>query len=435
MDTISEVVVECLDRLITPFAHAILWSTWKAGSSGSWALFRGWRASGIPLTECLAADLLLMDAEWRHDSSDKQMLASVASITPCERLYAVLAKAANWAEVTHEPANAPVAPVTLSIPTQRAGPDFIRWLQKGGEEKGWSQHGSQTHWNRMGALLEAVESRLVHASTEGAGVLTAAIERFAMDRGRWLKVAGGGKSEVVEHAIRSRTWLAGQVALEFGSFVGYTAARLGDAMRPRGGRCVSIEVDPSQAVISRHLVDLGCLSDTVEVWIGQVRDVLPRIIEEAGAHSVGLIFMDHKGMIFHEDTMALERLGAAVFGAHLVADNVVSPGCPLFLWHVKHSPAWQSTAWALREFLELHIEDWMVVAKLANPRAEEPLPQAPTSWHGLAWFTDHARRRSEGMRPAEGFLQPSDRAYFAQRVRDHYVHAGIEALPWAFRII
>eukprot|EP00747_Dinoflagellata_sp_TGD_P043273 gnl/TRDRNA2_/TRDRNA2_142598_c0_seq1.p1 gnl/TRDRNA2_/TRDRNA2_142598_c0~~gnl/TRDRNA2_/TRDRNA2_142598_c0_seq1.p1 ORF type:complete len:158 (-),score=46.42 gnl/TRDRNA2_/TRDRNA2_142598_c0_seq1:24-461(-) len=45
----------------------------------------------------------------------------------------------------------------------------------------------------------------------------------------------------------------------------------------------------------------------------------------------------------------------------LVCDNTISPGSPLLLWDLRHNTGASHTLWALQEFLEEAIEDWMVV--------------------------------------------------------------------------
>merc|ERR1712139_590823 len=100
-------------------------------------------------------------------------------------------------------------------------------------------------------------------------------------------------------------------SVELGTFVGYTAVRLARAscMQSQGSRAVvTVEVDPVQACIARHIIDLGRLSCTAEVWIGQSRDVLPRLLEEFSLRGVGLLFLDHKGQVFHADLAYAECL-------------------------------------------------------------------------------------------------------------------------------
>ncbi|CAE8735468.1 unnamed protein product [Polarella glacialis] len=204
-------------------------------------------------------------------------------------------------------------------------------------------------------------------------------------------------------------------------------------MHRRGGgpataRVMTVEVDPVQACIARHFLDLAGLSQTVEVSIGQVKDVLPRAVESFGAMSMGLIFMDYKGSIFHTDLEMLENIGAVGRRCVEVADNVALPGAPLLLWRLAFSPSWDLTAYAMMEFFEPNTEDWMALGQYLGPAGDPP--PAPASWQRLSWHTDHMRRRACGLRPTEGDMFEADRVAYSRHVRRHFLAAGIEAIPW-----
>lgn len=293
------------------------------------------------------------------------------------------------------------------------------------------------HWDKLSAVIEFVEERLPHGGLQLPELplrLLSLLETFAQSREHWLKVAGGAKAEVLEYTFRSRSWQPFEVAVECGTFVGYSATRLAVEMwrhgrGPATARILTIEVDPVHACVARHFVDLAGISHVVEVSIGQVRDVLPKVVETFGSRACGLVFMDYKGSIFHTDLALLERLTALAPGALEVADNVALPGAPLLLWHLAFSPCWALTAYAMMEFLEPNTEDWMAVGKYIACSGL-PVPPAPASWHRLSWHTDHMRRRASGYRPTEGDMFEEDRVAYSRHVRRHFIAAGIEALPW-----
>jgi len=225
--------------------------------------------------------------------------------------------------------------------------------------------------------------------------------------------------------------------LELGTFVGYSALRLARAcMRARGrGRSgpwlvVSVEVSPLEACLARHFVDLARASALAEIWVARSGDVLPRLVEEFSERAVGLQFLDHRGKVFHEDLEQAEHMDLLAAGSRVLADNVVSPGSPLLLWHIFRSSKWAATAWSLCEFLEPDHEDWMVAGRLLHGPGIHVAPPAPERLWALAWEAEHLRRRSEGFRPAEPPVQATDRIALATRVADAYRALGIEAVPW-----
>jgi len=192
---------------------------------------------------------------------------------------------------------------------------------------------------------------------------------------------------------------------------------------------VSVEVDPVQGCIARHFVDLAGVSNSAEIWIGQFRDLLGRPVEEFGVRTMGLVFLDYKGTIFHIDLATLERYAALAPGGRAVADNVALPGAPLYLWEMTRHPAWETSVWALQEFLEANVEDWMCVSTYLAPDFRRPA-SAPPGWQQLSWHTDHMRRRAQGMRPGEQGMAEVDRVLYAEYIRSTYRQAGIEARPW-----
>merc|ERR1712032_670357 len=112
---------------------------------------------------------------------------------------------------------------------------------------------------------------------------------------------------------------------------------------------------------ARHLLNLGERAGMAEVRSGQVRDLVPRIVDEWGGLSVGLLFMDHRGTRFHEELYLFERQSMLVSQANTIADNVLHPGAPVFLWEESRpSSVRAATVWSLPEFGgEGAIEDWM----------------------------------------------------------------------------
>merc|ERR1712150_14737 len=149
----------------------------------------------------------------------------------------------------------------------------------------------------------------------------------------------------------------GPEAVEFGSFVGYSTVRLADQLRsgkPRNSIVTSFEGDPIHAAVARHVVDRARLSFLAEVLLGQVRDASLGLTESFGAHVVRFVFMDQGGSAFPHDRAQLARLASCWPVVGFVADNVLRPGAPLYLWGELRSSFNSSgaLAWSLPEFLE-----------------------------------------------------------------------------------
>lgn len=200
------------------------------------------------------------------------------------------------------------------------------------------------------------------------------IESFARGIGQWLKVAGGAKARLIESALAGWSLVEGKLLVEFGTYVGFSSVRFAEHVRrgscaslSRRPRFLSIEVDVVNAAVARHLIDLAMLHTYMEVWTGQIRDVIPRLVEVFGERCLAFGFMDYKGSRYHVDVARWEALNLVAPSGRFVADNTISPGAPLLLWNLSHTAAWAGTYWALEEFLEDTIEDWMAVFDFVSP--------------------------------------------------------------------
>eukprot|EP00746_Dinoflagellata_sp_MGD_P140036 gnl/MRDRNA2_/MRDRNA2_73354_c0_seq1.p1 gnl/MRDRNA2_/MRDRNA2_73354_c0~~gnl/MRDRNA2_/MRDRNA2_73354_c0_seq1.p1 ORF type:complete len:268 (+),score=39.93 gnl/MRDRNA2_/MRDRNA2_73354_c0_seq1:419-1222(+) len=242
-------------------------------------------------------------------------------------------------------------------------------------------------YRKLMAVVKFVESRMPLAwpTTFTLGIeeggewspvalLFQAVEAFAKrSEGQWLKVAGGEKGECLERLLVDVPLGAHHAILEFGCFVGFTSVRLaqrslwhlGRSSLYEGQRVTSIEGDPIHTAVARHFINLIESSTEVEVVPGQVRDAQPLVPEWTGECACSFVFMDQKGTTFHADLRSLERLNIWSPLSACIADNVLRPGAPVFMWNITRTPPYDSSNWSLPEFLEerVGVEDWEAVGR------------------------------------------------------------------------
>lgn len=216
-------------------------------------------------------------------------------------------------------------------------------------------------------LLEHVVSSTWPAD---AALVCEEIERFAEDvlasDEQWLKVAGGEKTGVlcaaVESALR-RTAPSGMCSvLEVGTYCGYSSIRLASMLMKMSppGKVVTLEVVPLHAAIARCLaMHAGC-AHIIDVWTGHSEDVLPSLHQRYNGSPPGFaaVFMDQRGSRYVMDLEMLLQLSLLRAGAVVVADNVLKPGAPLYLWRTVHGGDFQTEIATLQEFA-MPVEDWM----------------------------------------------------------------------------
>lgn len=258
-----------------------------------------------------------------------------------------------------------------------------------------------------------------------------AMERFGEDvlspSGQWLKIAGDVKADVLAHAVR-RAPDRGSI-LEIGTYCGYSAIRM--ALACPGVRIVSLEVDPAHVVIARNVIAFAGLGHMVDVWTGHSKDTLPRLAARyKGNIRFRAVFMDQRGSRYEEDLDVLEGLGLLERGSVVVADNVLKPGSPLFLWRLFHSGAYDAHIVSLKEFA-MPVEDWMSVSiSTGPPPGENP------EWRGrrddpaddlvqLQWESD--RVRAQATRPGGHSVTYEEWSDFVADMKARLAVVGIAA--------
>lgn len=187
--------------------------------------------------------------------------------------------------------------------------------------------------------------------------------------------------------------------LEIGTYMGYSAIRL--ALSQPGRRVVTLEVDPGSAMAAQCITTYAGLAHRVDVWTGHSKDLLHRL---PGQYPPGLVFaavfMDQCGSRFWADLEEIVRLGLLQPGAVIIADNVLKPGAPLFLWRSFFGPGcFRGRVVSVPEFAMPDVEDWIAVVDYApgapGPPGAGP-PEPPPAVLELEWEARRMRARAAG---------------------------------------
>ena len=110
--------------------------------------------------------------------------------------------------------------------------------------------------------------------------------------------------------------------LEVGTLGGYSAIHFGRAL-PEDGTLISLEIDERHAEVARKNVERAGLSSKVEIRVGDARELLARITENAeGPFDVVFIDADKEGYPeYLEWALKLARAGSLILG-----DNTIRGG-------------------------------------------------------------------------------------------------------------
>lgn len=135
-------------------------------------------------------------------------------------------------------------------------------------------------------------------------------------------------------------------------------------------------------------LDVGVSSDQIRIHIGHSKSLLPCW----PAAQFGAVFMDQRGSRYEEDLSILEHRQLLAPGAAIIADNVLKPGAPRFLWkltgrHRQDHSEYHLQILSLQEFA-MPFEDWMTVSiRKASPleaSGSEEVPEKIMELHHLA---------------------------------------------------
>eukprot|EP00913_Durusdinium_trenchii_P000654 g607.t1 len=191
--------------------------------------------------------------------------------------------------------------------------------------------------------------------------------------GRWLKLAAGEKAEVLGAAMKKapNPKILDREALENASVI-------------------TVENDPVHAVIAMCLVARRSFLGRMEVLIGHSLSLLPRLVTAGGRF--GGVFMDTRGSRYDQEVALMIEHDLLAPHAVLVADNVLKPGTPLFLWLVMRDARFQTQIHAVNEFA-MPAKDWISVS-IYDPREDGGAPQAPPELFRLHEAAEEMRTRA-----------------------------------------
>lgn len=279
------------------------------------------------------------------------------------------------------------------------------------------------YWKELRLLRHVLQS----AEAGNAMAVCNSIETFGSavlgSSRSWLKVAGGPKAAVLKSAVQAAPPLSS--VLEIGTYCGYSSLRL--AMAVPGVQVVTIDVDPAHVLIARNVIAFaGFEPPAISVWTGHSSSLLPRLCQQARERAFGMVFMDQRGSLYHEDLKCLESSKVLHPGAVIVADNVLKPGAPLLLWRLAVHHRYCVQQLSMPEFA-MPVEDWMAVAVVKDTTPQdEAEPESPALLWELHNLSDEIR--SKALLPGRGidFLEWK---HFAARMKEGLKKLAITSVP------
>jgi caffeoyl-CoA O-methyltransferase len=146
------------------------------------------------------------------------------------------------------------------------------------------------------------------------------LEELAAETRATLPIPGMLTGPVEGMLLQFLVWALGaRRVLELGTYSGYSAISMAEALPP-GGELHTCEIEERHAAVARRYIDLGGYSDRITVHVGPAAETIERL---GGEWDLVFIDADKTGYVDYYDAV-VPRLSARGL---IVADNTLSAGC------------------------------------------------------------------------------------------------------------
>jgi len=186
---------------------------------------------------------------------------------------------------------------------------------------------------RERALINYVRQ---NAEKGNAEAVLSAIDSFTDHS--WMTILGKEKGSILDDAVQE---YAPRVALELGTYCGYSVIRIASKMTKPDSKLVTIEMNSHNFGIAQEMIEHAGLSSKVTVLKGilsELDDKLEDILNEVTASYFDFIFMDHSKHCYLPDFMLLENKGMLGKGTCIVADSVGYSEAQNYLNYLREHP-------------------------------------------------------------------------------------------------
>jgi len=170
---------------------------------------------------------------------------------------------------------------------------------------------------RERALLNYV---LQNAEKGNAESVLGAIDSFT--RHTWLPILGKDKGSILNDAVQK---FDPRVALELGTYCGYSTIRIASKMAKPDSKLISIEMNSHNYAVATEMIEHAGLSSKVTLLKGTLSEVyeeLEEILNEMETSSFDFIFMDHFKHCYLSDFLLLSDRGMLGRGTGIVTDSI-----------------------------------------------------------------------------------------------------------------
>ncbi|XP_020661123.2 catechol O-methyltransferase [Pogona vitticeps] len=164
------------------------------------------------------------------------------------------------------------------------------------------------------------------------------IDKYCSQK-EWAMNVGDEKGLILDKIVKEAD---PTVALELGTYCGYSAVRIARLLKP-SAHLFSIEFNAEFVPIAKEIIEIAGLEDKVTILEGHAQDIIPQLKTKYNVDTLDFVFLDHWKDRYAPDTILLEQYGLLRKGSILLADNIGFPGAPDFLKHVRNNEHYECT--------------------------------------------------------------------------------------------
>lgn len=195
---------------------------------------------------------------------------------------------------------------------------------RGAVAVGAQELGLLAHLSTQARVVDVVLSKATQGDPES---VLKAVDDYGWTGNLMINI-GDRKGVHLDKAVRDR---APQLAVELGTYIGYSAVRIARLLPP-GGHLISVDPSPLAHATATVLLKLAGLDDRVTLAYDYSDAVLKRLSAEG--KQIDFLFVDHLKWLYLPDLQLAESLGLLQKGSVVVGDNIIFPGAPDFKAYV-----------------------------------------------------------------------------------------------------
>ncbi|XP_009862707.1 PREDICTED: catechol O-methyltransferase [Apaloderma vittatum] len=164
------------------------------------------------------------------------------------------------------------------------------------------------------------------------------IDKYCSQK-EWAMNVGHEKGLILDKTVEE---VNPSVALELGTYCGYSAVRIGRLLKA-GARLLTVEFNPEFAAIAKQMIEFAGVQDKVKILEGPSEEIIPQLKKKFEVDTVDFVFLDHWKDRYTPDTILIQECNLLRKGSVFLADNVIVPGAPEFLNYIRNNPRFQCT--------------------------------------------------------------------------------------------